>query len=101
MLDTIAYSSATGSLWVKFKPSGLCYSYAGVGQTIANELKNATSHGQYFNNNIKGIIDHTNESLEDFLEFCRHLKNGLVPVPIVNINWDVVAADGDYILFGR
>lgn len=55
-LRRCSYDIETETLRVQFN-SGKTYTYEGVPASVYNGLLEATSAGQYFNSNIKGIYD--------------------------------------------
>ena len=50
------YDIETGRLQIQFY-SGKIYAYDGVPASVYNGLLEATSAGQYFNSNIKGVYE--------------------------------------------
>jgi hypothetical protein len=55
-LRRCSYDIETEVLQIQFT-SGKTYSYSGVPASVYNGLLEASSAGQYFNNNIKGVYD--------------------------------------------
>ena len=55
-LKRCAYDIETEVLQIQFQ-SGKVYSYSGVPASVYNGLLEASSAGQYFNNNIKGVYE--------------------------------------------
>lgn len=53
-LHAYRYDPSDQTLQIRFK-SGRSYSYASVPQTTVDGLAQASSPGQYFNGNIKGV----------------------------------------------
>lgn len=58
-LDAYRYDPDTQELQVRFKTSGLTYSYADVPQDVAQGLGSADSAGKYFAQSIKGAYTFT------------------------------------------
>ncbi len=52
-LNSIGYDLSSRTLEIEFN-NGAIYLYFSVPQTIYNNLMRASSHGRYFNRNIKG-----------------------------------------------
>lgn len=55
-LKRCAYDIETETLQIQFH-SGKVYSYQGVPASVYNGLLEASSVGQYFNSNIKGVYE--------------------------------------------
>ena len=51
-LSSVGYDSSTSTLEVEFN-SGSVYQYSNVPASVHSALMSASSHGQYFNANIK------------------------------------------------
>jgi hypothetical protein len=57
-LSSVGYDSENQILEIEFKKSGI-YQYFKVPVNIYNGLMNASSHGEYFNAEIKGVYEFT------------------------------------------
>jgi hypothetical protein len=55
-LSALRYDESTRVLQIRFQ-SGRTYSYQDVDPTVVDGLKEASSPGAFFNNNIKGIFE--------------------------------------------
>ncbi len=55
-ISSIGYEN--GTLYVSFHHGGL-YAYAGVSESVYNELMSAPSHGKYLAAHIKGIYPYS------------------------------------------
>ena len=51
-IDSIGYENET--LFISFNSGGL-YTYSGVPESVYRGLMSASSHGQYFHQNIKNV----------------------------------------------
>lgn len=51
-LASVGYDSASRTLEVEFNNGGI-YQYHSVPQPVFNELMSASSHGEYFDRNVK------------------------------------------------
>lgn len=51
-LESVGYDPATKTLEIEFLNGGL-YQYSGVPESVYQALMSASSHGQYFDSNIK------------------------------------------------
>jgi uncharacterized protein YkuJ len=100
-LESIAYSASTETLMVKFKSSGDCYQYDDVGPRVAGEFKSADSYGKFLNGTIVPNFGFSKKSEVTYVAFCENLRTRLTLVPIVNIDWSVISADAEKMVWYR